>query len=516
DPEFRITRFNRAFERLTGKSASEVLGASLDILFPKDRREEAMAHIRRTTVGERWEVVEIPILGADGAVRTVLWNSATLYAADGTTVVATIAQGQDITERKRAEEALRRRNRELALLNQASQVFNSTLDLDQVLVTVLEEVRRLLNAVACSIWLTDPETDELVCRQGVGPHSEIVRGWCLQPGEGLAGWVIRHSESLVVPDTLADERYSEELGQQIGLTLRSILSVPLRATNGIIGVLQAMDTEVDRFSQTDLALLELLAASSAIAIDNAGLVEALRQRTVELEARNEELDAFAHTVAHDLKAPLAPLVGYAEVLMLDYATTIGPDGLRYLRRITQNGRKMGSIIDELLLLVGLRETEVQFGPLDMVSVVTEAQQRLVAMIEKHQAEIILPDTWPIVVGYGPWVEEIWANYLSNGIKYGGLPPRVELGATTQPDGKVRLWIRDNGAGLTPEEQARLFTPFRRLDQVHTRGHGLGLSIVRRIVEKMGGQVGVESEVGEGSVFTFTLPGALNVQRQVSE
>jgi two-component system sensor histidine kinase/response regulator len=141
----------------------------------------------------------------------------------------------------------------------------------------------------------------------------------------------------------------------------------------------------------------------------------------------------------------------------------------------------------------------------MASIVAEAQQRLAHMIEEHQAEIILPDTWPVALGHGPWVEEVWVNYLNNAIKYGGQPPHVELGATKQPDGMVRFWVRDNGPGLRPEEQARLFTPFTRLDQVRTKGHGLGLSIVGRIVEKLGGQVGVESEVGRGSVFTFTLP-----------
>ncbi len=145
-------------------------------------------------------------------------------------------------------------------------------------------------------------------------------------------------------------------------------------------------------------------------------------------------------------------------------------------------------------------------PMNMSHIVTEAKQRLLQMIETHQPEISLPDEWPTALGYAPWVEEVWVNYLSNAIKYGGRPPRLRLGAKTMPDGAVCFWIQDNGPGLTREDQARLFTPFTQLDRIRANGHGLGLSIVQRIVEKLNGQVGVVSQVGHGSVFTFTLPG----------
>jgi PAS domain S-box-containing protein len=235
--------------------------------------------------------------------------------------------------------------------------------------------------------------------------------------------------------------------------------------------------------------------------------EERRQYTAELEARNEELDAFAHTVAHDLKGPLALLLGYADVLEEDYALLSGQKLQEYSHMIMHYGRKMSSIVDELLLLAEVRKMEeVTIERLNMANIVAEAQGRVIYLIKEHQAEIILPDTWPVALGYGSWVEEVWVNYLSNAIQYGGWPPCVELGATEQADGMVRFWVRDNGPGLTPGEQARLFTPFTQLAQARAKGHGLGLSIVRRIVEKLGGQVGVESEVGRGSVFTFTLPG----------
>ncbi|MEW5960997.1 MAG: ATP-binding protein, partial [Chloroflexota bacterium] len=117
------------------------------------------------------------------------------------------------------------------------------------------------------------------------------------------------------------------------------------------------------------------------------------------------------------------------------------------------------------------------------------------------------------MGYAPWVEAVWTNYISNAIKYGGRPPHVELGAEVQPGGMVEFWIKDNGDGLSAEEQRRVFAPFTRLSQVSTEGHGLGLSIVQRIVEKLGGQVGVKSEgkPGQGCTFSFFLPQLVTTQ-----
>ena len=235
--------------------------------------------------------------------------------------------------------------------------------------------------------------------------------------------------------------------------------------------------------------------------------ESLRQANLELQARNEELDAFGHTVAHDLRSPLSIVIGYANTIA-DYVDTLSREELQQsARALLKIGLKMDNIIDELMLLAGLRKAQATMGPLDMAGIVAEAQQRLGRTIDLYHVEIVLPAAWPEAIGYGPWVEGVWANYMSNAIKYGGRPPRVELGATPQPDSTVRFWVRDNGLGLTADAQTHLFTPFERLDQVHIGGHGLGLSIVRRVVEKMGGQVCVESDgvPGQGCTFSFTLP-----------
>ena len=232
----------------------------------------------------------------------------------------------------------------------------------------------------------------------------------------------------------------------------------------------------------------------------------LQQEIAERQKLIEELDAFAHTVAHDLQNPLTIITAYTELLQATWSSEA--ERQRAVQVIAQNGSRMTNIIKELLLLARMRQTEVVMQPLDMAKIVYEAQQRLIFIQEDHRAEIVLPDAWPTALGYAPWIEEVWANYIGNALKYGGQPPRVELGATVQSEGMVRFWVKDNGNGLKPEDQERLFTPFIRLNQERVGGHGLGLSIVQRIVEKLGGQVGVESEgLPEcGCTFYFILPG----------
>jgi signal transduction histidine kinase len=253
------------------------------------------------------------------------------------------------------------------------------------------------------------------------------------------------------------------------------------------------------------AVLERVLQRCALEEEKRRAEEALRQRTVELQASNEELDAFAHTVAHDLKDPLAAVIGYAETMLQHLAALSAEETAEYLRTISQEGRRMHRIVDELLLLAGVRtHGQVIVGPLDMGRIVGESLQRLAYLIESSQGEVTVPREWPVASGYAPWVEEVWANYLSNGLKYGGRPPRLELGAEVRSERTVRFWVRDNGPGIFPEEQARLFLPFTRLGQIRAKGQGLGLSIVRTIVERLDGQVGVESEIGAGSVFWFSL------------
>ncbi len=232
----------------------------------------------------------------------------------------------------------------------------------------------------------------------------------------------------------------------------------------------------------------------------------VRRLNQELKAQNADLDAFASTVAHSIQQRIGVCIGYAEFLEMSFAELTQDKIEEYLKELTRTGHALSQAVSELLLFARIRRSEKPATtPINTAQIVQVVQERLEPLAQKRQVTYTLPAQWPMALGYAPWVEEIWMNYLSNGIKYGGQSPQLTLGATIQEGGKVCFWVQDNGRGLTTEEQARLFQPFSRL-RTEEEGNGLGLVIVRRIAEKLDGQAWVESAPGQGSTFFFTLPG----------
>jgi PAS domain S-box-containing protein len=260
-------------------------------------------------------------------------------------------------------------------------------------------------------------------------------------------------------------------------------------------------TKLIRYPKTG-KVLEIVAITRDVS-ERKEAQEALEQANLSLQASNEDLRIFSRTVAHDLKNPIGGILGLCDLWELK---GIIPEELQEdVQKVRRMAGKMSDIIDSLLLLAGVRQAEINPEPLDMAGIVAAAQERLAPMVAEYEAMIELPHEWPVALGYAPWIEEVWANYLSNALKYGGQPPHIQLGATVQPGNMVQFWVTDNGPGLTPEEHAQLFTPFVRVTQRQVEGHGLGLSIVQHIAEKLGGRAGVESKNGEGCKFYFLLP-----------
>jgi PAS domain S-box-containing protein len=513
----RFTFVSQQAERLLGYPVECWLsepGFWLEHIHPHDRTRVAQSNAEEIQAKRRYEL-EYRMVSADQ--HTVWVRSIINVMADGDRPLKLRGITVDIDVRKRAQQALDQRTKGLLTLYETLIELQAQTDLQSVLGTIIQRAVELVEVHIGGLFLVTADRQRLQLAVAYHLPEELI-GQHIQMCEGLAGRVAQSGNPLMVHD------YANWDGRaQIfhNLAACRAIGLPLTVNSRVIGVLVVVDAvTVGSFNEEEMRLLSLFADQAAVAIEKARLYEqahlevaerrrveeALRQAYAELQSQTEELHAFAHTVAHDLKNPLNLILGYAGMLEQSLAAE-QMELSSMAHSIVLASEKMNTIIEELMLLAGLRDVKVQMEPLgDMGHIVAEAQRRMTGLIEKRRAQLVGPDAWPIALGYGPWVEEVWVNYLSNAIKYGGDPPQVELGAAPL-DGSVHFWVRDNGAGLSPEQQARLFVPFERLDQVELKGHGLGLSIVRRIVEKMGGQVGVDSEVGQGCRFFFTLPQA---------
>lgn len=464
-PDGTLTFVNEAYCRYFGMRPEELMGESFLPLMTDVERSQ-FAKISATLDPEHPVLtVEHPSRLPDGQVRWLQWTIRATFDEDGHPAEIQ-AVGRDITEQRQAAEALKESEEKFRTLAEQSpnMIF---INKGGRVVYTNRRAEELMGYGREEYYAADFQFLSLIAEE----YRDVVRSS-----------FARHSRGEEVPP------YEYVLVTKDGARISAIIATRLITYEGERAILGVV---------TDIT-------------ERKRVEEALRRRTAELEERNQELDSFAHTVAHDLQNPLSMIIGFAEMLEQDYATLPEKDFLRYLDAITRGASRMSGIINELLLMAGVRKAEVKAMPLDMARLVDGAEQRLADMIGRYQAEIIVPQTWPVAFGHGPWVEEIWVNYLSNALRYGGRPPRIELGADRVKGGDagqpmIRFWIRDNGPGLAPEEQAQLFVPFTQLARDEVKGYGLGLSIVDRIVEKLGGRAGVESEVAKGSLFWFTLP-----------
>lgn len=434
---------------------------------------------------------------------------------------------QRVAERTRAlaqahEDAVAARRYEAAQKDYLAALYQTTLDLlnrreiDGVLRTIVERATLVLDASHGQLLLI--EDDDLVVRAST-PALAHLHGERTPRDRALQFWQAYDTQRPTVRDD--NVVWIRQHAPDAEIDLRAAAEFPILAEGRCIGVLAVARARPGHpFTEEDVQRGTLFSQLAALVLENVRLYDtalreiaerarverALRQHAVELEAQNAELDAFAHTVAHDLKTPLTSIIGNSQML-LEIGDKFGPEEIsQNLCAIVRVGRKMADILNALLLLARVRALEtIPLAPLAMADLLDEVEGRLRETLASAGATIERPASWPVAIGYAPWVEEVWINYISNAIKYGGDPPAIALGADTTEHRQIRFWVRDNGHGLSPEQRALLFTPFTRLHTDRATGYGLGLSIVQRIIERLGGTVGVESAPGQGSRFFFTLP-----------
>lgn len=380
----------------------------------------------------------------------------------------------------------------ISAVNEIGVAINRTLDLDAILRVIGRQSKWLLDFEHCSVCLIkdeqwqvvtlfgeeEPQVDALLKTENIGQAIRTMHPQLLTEG----------SPSLFL------KRYPSQI------------IIPLTADDICLGTINFASTFASQYTHDDMRIGYMLALQLSSAIRNANIITQLRCTQNELQLRVEELDAYAHTIAHDLKSPLSNILLTGEIFGLKFGDQIPPEALKRVNSMVSSGKQMNTMIDQLLWLAKLRDPQEAITEMPVRPTIYMAVSRFSHVIEERGITITVAEENPVILGHPQWIEEVFANLISNAIKYMGddnPEPRITIKSLLKDD-MVRLEVADNGVGIKPEDQKRLFDMFTRLYSVNAEGLGLGLSIVRRIISKLDGEIGVESTFGEGSTFWFTL------------
>ncbi|MBN1430821.1 MAG: PAS domain S-box protein [Anaerolineae bacterium] len=490
---------NPAAVRLTGYTMDELFSRSFTDLIAPEWRDQLWSFYQRQFENQAHEtLLEFAIIASSGEEKWVE-QTATLVT-EGDNVMGFQGIVRDISARKNAEIAELEQRALAEALRDTAAALNSTLKLDEVLDRILDSVQYAAPHDGANIMLVEAGTAHVLrsLKQGAqGPERDVSSQAISVDAVSHLSQMIESKRPLAIPDTLSDPRWDEL--QDVNWA-RSYAGAPIRLEGEVIGFLDLFSARPGAFGQVHADRLQAFADQAAIAIKNAQLYG-------QLEERNAELDAFGHTVAHDLRGPLTNLIGYAEMLGVLFEEEISPQALTCVQTIGMSALKMDQIISSLLLLATLRNADESIAVVEMEPVAYAAVERFREQIDQRGIEVVVMPDLPPALGHGPWLEEVFANLVDNAIKYIGknnASPCITIRGFTQ-DNMVRYEVIDNGLGIRPENRDRLFEMFSRFHKTEGKGLGLGLSIIKRIVDKLHGMLGVDSVLGEGSTFWFTLP-----------
>jgi PAS domain S-box-containing protein len=512
DREGRVVRWNAACERATGYTREEMVGQPFwRLLLPEER--EGVRHVFDQILAKDFPNQHENVwVARDGSHRLVSWSNSALLDPAGE-VRAVVATGLDITDRTRAEDALRRQARRLEALAEASRVFASGLDYKTTLDTIALRLCELIGDGAL-IRIISPDGQWLVpvAVYHPAPERAALRRRMLamapqRPNEALTGRVIQSGRTLRIPELTREfvhtEMKSEYWPYLDGVT--SLLMAPLKLRRTVIGHISLMrDAGSPPYTHDDETLLEDLAHRAAQAIENARLYS-------EAQAAVAARDEFLSIASHELRTPLTALrlalENMRRVSSRDALEKLSPE---YVERVLETAERQGHRLENLVAAL-LDVSRIQMGRLeldveevDLASVVFDAAASLEDEARQTGSTIEVRGE-PV---RGSWdrlrVSQVVTNLLANAVKYGaGKPVEVEFG----PHGEgARLVVRDHGIGIAPADLPQIFERFERaVSSRNYGGLGLGLYIVRRIVEAHGGTISVDSTPGQGSAFYVELP-----------
>jgi signal transduction histidine kinase len=389
-----------------------------------------------------------------------------------------------------------------------SVTLNSTLDLPRLLQFIIDSAADLVDSEGASILLMDEKTKNLEFAAATGSDPKELARIPVPLDSSLAGTVFRENRPLIVNQVASDPRHYQAVGKKINFETQSLIGVPMRIQDDVIGVLEAVNKRNGMFNATDELTLTVIASQAAVAINNARLVEALQRAYDELGKLDRLKSEFISIASHELRTPLALILGYATMLKED----TGEQASQHVSAVLNSAIRMRSLIEDMtnlnLLRVGSAELNMEVQPLQ--SVVRAAHEEVRETIQAKGQNLIvdMPDSTIMAKVDGPKLSMALTNLLNNALRFTPNNGHIELRLLREGD-EAWFQVADNGIGIASEEIDRVFQPFYQVEDHMARRHegmGLGLAIVRGVADAHGGRVWAESPgQGKGATFTVALP-----------
>ena len=502
-------------EKLLGYSQEEFTKDKtmwMKILHPDDREQVLAENSRTVQSGEIFQL-EYRLFTKDARIIWVRDEAILLHDAEGQPQYW-LGVWTDITNRKEVEQeqvnlvgVMTKHTTQLQAAAEVSNAASTFLDINELLPNVVELIRNHFDYYYTGIFLVDEKREWAVLKAATGEMGQqmLAHGHRLRLGDSsMIGWCISNGKARIALDVGADAvRFKNPF---LPLT-RSEIALPLIAHGQVIGAMTIQSVMPSAFTKMDITALQTMADQIANALENARLFTERALLINELETQNTELERFTYTVSHDLRSPLVTIRGFLGYLRQDAASGDLTRFDKDMTRIANAVNKMQDLLNDLLELSRIGRVMNPPKDIPFEQIVRESIELISGALERGGVEVEVQSDLPVIRGDQIRLVEVMQNLISNAIKFMGdqAEPRIEIGTTAlAADGNPIFFVRDNGIGIEQQYHERIFGLFNRLDP-DIDGTGIGLTLVRRIIEVHNGKIWVESQPGHGTSFLFTLP-----------
>ena len=524
-PDGKWLRANQKLCEIVGYTKQELLSRSFHDITHPDDVDKDIRYVRQILAGTiQTYSIEKRYIHKNGAY---IWVNLTVSLVKDINEEPEyfISVTEDIGDRKKLELLLQKSLRRLSNLHRIDKAILAAAKPRRIAQAVIKDIQSLLVCQRTSIVTFDREreTSTILATQGI--TDDALNSGAQIPLDVWQGIIeqlnTNRSQSYIVV-YLSQLPLLAQIAQDIETELNCFIAFPIRSKTDLLGILKIWVKDPQAITTEELTMVEEISAQVAIALEQARLHKKTQNYAIELEAKvaqrtaqiqeiNQELKAFTYSISHDLKAPLRAIQGFALALQEDYADDLDELGQEYTSRLIYSAQQMTQLIEDLLTYSRLSRREIQLKPVALSTVVNIVLEQLKLEIARTKAKITVVEPLSTIMGNQVILVQIISNLLSNAIKF--VPPnvrpqiciRTEVGSSNNEvnsiDTNIRLWIEDNGIGIKPQHQDRIFGVFERLHGYEAYpGTGIGLAIAKKGIERLGGRLGVESEFNKGSNF----------------